>query len=250
MLKLFFKSIIIGIANIIPGVSGGTLAVIFNIYDELVEKIGNFLQVNFKTKIEYAKYLLVVGVGAGIGILMFANIIKFSVTNYPKLTSIVFSLLVLPSIPFIVKGLDYKRGKNIFSFFIGVLIMLIFIFFNIKYGKNSSIENMYLLNNTSYFSNYYLIKLFICGLVAAGAMIIPGISGSLLLLMLGEYYNIVSFISNFSIKPLFFLGLGVALGLVIFSKAISYLLKNYRETTLFFITGIVIMSIFQIWINI
>lgn len=180
MLKLFFKSIIIGIANIIPGVSGGTLAVIFNIYDELVEKIGNFLQVNFRTKIEYAKYLLVVGIGAGIGILMFANIIKFSVTNFPKLTSIVFSLLVLPSIPFIVKGLDYKRGKNIFSFFIGVLIMLIFIFFNIKYGKNSSIENMYLLNNTSYFSNYYLIKLFICGLVAAGAMIIPGISGSLL----------------------------------------------------------------------
>ncbi len=114
MLKLFFKSIIIGIANIIPGVSGGTLAVIFNIYDELVEKIGNFLQVNFRTKIEYAKYLLVVGIGAGIGILMFANIIKFSVTNYPKLTSIVFSLLVLPSIPFIVKGLDYKRGKNIF----------------------------------------------------------------------------------------------------------------------------------------
>lgn len=250
MLKLFFKSIIIGIANIIPGVSGGTLAVIFNIYDELVEKIGNFLQVNFKTKIEYAKYLLVVGVGAGIGILMFANIIKFSVTNYPKLTSIVFSLLVLPSIPFIVKGLDYKRGKNIFSFFIGVLIMLIFIFFNIKYGKNSSIENMYLLNNTSYFSNYYLIKLFICGLVAAGAMIIPGISGSLLLLMIGEYYNIVAFVTNFTIKPLIFVGLGMGSGIIIFSKIIDYLLKNYREVTLFFITGIVMISVLQIWINI
>lgn len=250
MLKLFFKSIIIGIANIIPGVSGGTFAVIFNIYDELVEKIGNFLQVNFRTKIEYAKYLLVVGIGAGIGILMFANIIKFSVTNYPKLTSIVFSLLVLPSIPFIVKGLDYKRGKNIFSFFIGVLIMLIFIFFNIKYGKNSSIENMYLLNNTSYFSNYYLIKLFICGLVAAGAMIIPGISGSLLLLMIGEYYNIVAFVTNFTIKPLIFVGLGMGSGIIIFSKIIDYLLKNYREVTLFFITGIVTISVLQIWINI
>lgn len=250
MLKLFFKSIIIGIANIIPGVSGGTLAVIFNIYDELVEKIGNFLQVNFRTKIEYAKYLLVVGIGAGIGILMFANIIKFSVTNFPKLTSIVFSLLVLPSIPFIVKGLDYKRGKNIFSFFIGVLIMLIFIFFNIKYGKNSSIENMYLLNNTSYFSNYYLIKLFICGLVAAGTMIIPGISGSLLLLMIGEYYNIVAFVTNFTIKPLIFVGLGMGSGIIIFSKTIDYLLKNYREVTLFFITGIVTISVLQIWINI
>lgn len=250
MIKLFLKSIVIGVANIIPGVSGGTLAVILNIYDELVEKIGNFLQVNFKTKIEYAKYLAIVAAGAGVGILMFANIIKYSVTNYPKATSIVFSLLVLSSIPYIIKGLDYKKRKNIISFLIGVLIMLIFIFLNIKYGKDSGSEVMYSLNNTSTFENTYLIKLFVCGLVAAGAMIIPGISGSLLLLMLGEYYNVVAFVSNFTIKPLIFVGLGVASGIVIFSKMIDYLLKNYREVTLFFITGIVTMSVLQIWVNI
>ena len=133
MIKLFLKSIVIGVANIIPGVSGGTLAVLLNIYDELVEKIGNFLNVNFKTKIEYAKYLTVVILGAGLGILMFANIIKFSVSNYPRTTSIVFSLLVIPSIPLIVKGLDYKKIKNIISFFLGLILMSIFIFLNIKY---------------------------------------------------------------------------------------------------------------------
>lgn len=250
MLKLFLKSIVIGIANIIPGVSGGTLAVILNIYDELVEKIGNFLQVDFKTKIEYAKYLAVVGAGAGIGILLFANIIKISVTNYPRATSIVFSLLVLPSIPFIIKGLDYKKFKNIFSFFMGVLVMLIFVYFSLKYSKVSNPELVYGITENTNFEKLYLFKLFICGLIAAGAMIIPGISGSLLLLMLGEYYNIVAFISDFSIKPLVFVGLGVGIGIILFSKIIDYLLKNYREVSLFFITGIVTMSVIQIWVNI
>lgn len=249
MIKLFLKSIVIGVANIIPGVSGGTLAVLLNIYDELVEKIGNFLNVNFKTKIEYAKYLTVVILGAGLGILMFANIIKFSVSNYPRTTSIVFSLLVIPSIPLIVKGLDYKKIKNIISFFLGLILMSIFIFLNIKYGKgnNSPVISPDSLEMIC-FSRTYLLKIFICGLISAGAMIIPGISGSLLLLMLGEYYNIVTFISNFSIHPLIFLGLGVAVGLVLFSKAVDYLLKNYREITLFFITGIISISIIQIFL--
>lgn len=251
MIKLFLKSVVIGVANIIPGVSGGTLAVILNIYDELVEKIGNFLNVNFKTKIEYAKYLTVVLLGAGVGILLFANIIKFSVANYPRLTSIIFSLLVIPSIPLIVKGLDYKKNKNIISFLLGIILMLIFIILNMKYGKDSNLNTSpSVIAGTVYFARSYLIKIFICGLVAAGAMIIPGISGSLLLLMLGEYYNIVTFISNFTIQPLIFLGLGVASGLVIFAKSIDYLLKNYREVTLFFITGIVTMSIVQIFLAI
>lgn len=80
--------------------------------------------------------------------------------------------------------------------------------------------------------------------------IIPRISGSLLLLMIGEYYNIVVFVTNFTIKPLIFIGLGMGSGIIIFSKIIDYLLKNYREVTLFFITGIVMISVLQIWINI
>lgn len=250
MIKLFLKSIIIGVANIIPGVSGGTIAVLLNIYDELVEKIGNFLDVDFKTKIDYAKYLIVIILGACVGILLFANIIKFSITNYPRFTSLVFSLLVIPSIPFIVKGLDYKKKKNLLAFLFGIIFMLIFVFLSIKYPKETSSPIIYTVSDIGCFGRSYLIKIFICGLIAAGAMIIPGISGSLLLLMLGEYYNIVAFISNFTIQPLLFLGLGVATGLVLFSKMIDFLLKNYRELTLFFITGIVTMSVIQIWINI
>lgn len=245
---LFLKSMLIGVANIIPGVSGGTVAVLLKVYDEILEKIGNFFEVSMKKKIEYFKYLFVFFIGAVVGILLFANIIKFSITNYPKLTSTIFSLLILPSIYYLLKDMDCKKIKNIFSFFMGLLLMGIFIYFNLKYKTVD--KNIVVSTSGLCFSTAYLLKLFIYGILAAGTMIIPGISGSLLLLILGEYYNIISYVSDMNVRPLFFLGIGVVVGLIIFSKIISYLLKHYRETTMFFIAGIITLSVVQIWINI
>ena len=258
MILLFLKSIIIGIANIIPGVSGGTLAVMLNVYDPITEKIGNFFLVDRKTKVSYFIYLLVVLLGAGTGIFLFANIIKYSITNYPKITVTVFTLLILPSIPYIVKGLDYKKKKNILAFCYGAIVMIIFILLGLKYGDKT--VGAVTIQLSEGFAATYLIKLFLCGIVAAGAMIIPGISGSLLLMMLGEYYNVVYLISSLasSLKeksftifiPLVVLALGVGVGLVAFSKAINYLLKNHREFILFFIEGIITFSIIQMWLSI
>ena len=260
MILLFFKSIIIGIANIIPGVSGGTLAVMLNVYDPITEKIGNFFLVDRKTKFSYFFYLLVVLLGAGTGIFLFANIIKYSITNYPKITVTVFTLLILPSIPYIVKGLDYKKKKNILAFCYGAIVMIIFILLGLKYGdKTTSAVTIQLVEGVC-FTRGYLLKLLFCGIIAAGAMIIPGISGSLLLMMLGEYYNVVYLISSLvsSLKersftiltPLIVLALGIGIGLVAFSKGINYLLKNHRELTLFFIEGIITFSIIQMWLSI
>ena len=260
MILLFLKSIIIGIANIIPGVSGGTLAVMLNIYDPITEKIGNFFLVDRKTKVSYFFYLLVVLLGAGTGILLFANIIKYSITNYPKITVTVFTLLILPSIPYIVKGLDYKKKKNILAFCYGATVMIIFILLGLKYGdKTTGAVTIQLVEGVC-FTRGYLLKLLFCGIIAAGAMIIPGISGSLLLMMLGEYYNVVYLISSLvsSLKersfailtPLIVLALGIGIGLVAFSKGINYLLKNHREFTLFFIEGIITFSIIQMWLSI
>ena len=260
MILLFLKSIIIGIANIIPGVSGGTLAVMLNVYDPITEKIGNFFSVDRKTRISYFFYLLVVLVGAATGIFLFANIIKYSITNYPRITVTVFTLLILPSIPYIVKGLDYKKKKNILAFCCGAIIMIIFIFLGLKYGdKTTGAVTIQLVKGVC-FTRGYLLKLLFCGIIAAGAMIIPGISGSLLLMMLGEYYNVVYLISSLvsSLKersfailtPLIVLALGIGIGLVAFSKGINYLLKNHREFTLFFIEGIITFSIIQMWLSI
>ncbi|ALQ35426.1 DUF368 domain-containing protein [Fusobacterium hwasookii] len=260
MILLFLKSIIIGIANIIPGVSGGTLAVMLNVYDPITEKIGNFFSVDRKTRISYFFYLLVVLVGAATGIFLFANIIKYSITNYPRITVTVFTLLILPSIPYIVKGLDYKKKKNILAFCCGAIIMITFIFLGLKYGdKTTGAVTIQLVKGVC-FTRGYLLKLLFCGIIAAGAMIIPGISGSLLLMMLGEYYNVVYLISSLAssireksftiFSPLIMLALGIGIGLVAFSKAINYLLKNHREVTLFFIEGIITFSIIQMWLSI
>ena len=247
-------------ANIIPGVSGGTLAVMLNVYDPITEKIGNFFSVDRKTRISYFFYLLVVLVGAATGIFLFANIIKYSITNYPRITVTVFTLLILPSIPYIVKGLDYKKKKNILAFCCGAIIMIIFIFLGLKYGdKTTGAVTIQLVKGVC-FTRGYLLKLLFCGIIAAGAMIIPGISGSLLLMMLGEYYNVVYLISSLAssireksftiFSPLIMLALGIGIGLVAFSKAINYLLKNHREVTLFFIEGIITFSIIQMWLSI
>ena len=103
-----------------------------NVYDPITEKIGNFFLVDRKTKLSYFWYLLIVLVGAATGIFLFANIIKYSITNYPKITVSVFTLLILPSIPYIVKGLDYKKKKNILAFACGAALMIIFYSFRFK----------------------------------------------------------------------------------------------------------------------
>ena len=115
-------------ANIMPGVSGGTLAVIMGVYDKLTEAIGNFLTVPFKKKIEYGKFLLQICSGMLVGIILFAKIIEFSFTNYPRSTAAFFSILILPSIPFIVKGENKKDRGNITSFIIGAAITLVLYF--------------------------------------------------------------------------------------------------------------------------
>ena len=111
MFKNFLKGMGIGVANIIPGVSGGTLAVVFGIYDKLMEAIAEFLTAPKDKKIEYAKFLIQIGLGAIIGILVFARVIEFLFAHYPVQTKIAFIILILPSIPLIVKGEKYSDKK-------------------------------------------------------------------------------------------------------------------------------------------
>lgn len=110
MLKNILKGIFIGIANVLPGVSGGTVAVLLNIYDRLTEAIGNFFIVSNEKKIEYLKFLIQIGIGAVIGIVVFAGVVSKSYQNYPKITTIIFLILIIPSIPYILKG--EKNFKN------------------------------------------------------------------------------------------------------------------------------------------
>lgn len=241
MLKNILKGIVIGIANVLPGVSGGTLAVVLGIYDKLTEAIGDFLLAPMKKKIEYAKFIGQIGIGAGIGILLFAKLVGFLYSTYPKITTVGFVVLIIPSIPLILKGENLFSKKNFISFITGILFTVLFIFLTYTFKSDVVSAPGEIVVTFS-----YGIKLFFCGIVAAGAMIIPGISGSLLLLILGEYYNILSFISSFNIIPLIFFGLGTGIGLIGFAKVINILLHRRRSETLSFIVGIIVVSVFDI----
>lgn len=239
------KGLAIGVANIIPGVSGGTLAVLLGIYEKLTEAIGNFFFVEGAKRREYFFFLLQIAIGAALGILLFAKGIRYSVKHYPKSTAIFFMACILPSIYFIVKPYP-KKKQNIIMFCLGALFLFAFICLSSFFSKEGGEK---VITGLPVFSLAYAGKLILCGLLAAGAMLIPGISGSLLLLILGEYYNILSFISQFQILPLFALALGVGLGMLLFSKIIHFLLKRYEEKMMFFMAGIVLMSVVQIWQN-
>lgn len=245
MFKNILKGVGIGVANIIPGVSGGTLAVVFGIYDYLMEAVACFLTASREKKKEYAKFLIQIGIGAGAGILIFARVIEYLFAHYPVQTKIAFVILILPSIPLIVKGENYRDKKNIISFILGFISIMLFTYAAIKVsGGPQEFENV-----RTIFSFSYYIKLAFCGFIAIGAMIIPGISGSFLLLILGEYQNILSYINNFQIVPMMYLAVGMGMGALGFTKVINYCLKNYRSLTLFFILGIIIASLIQLLLN-
>ena len=130
--------------------------------------------------------------------------------------------------------------------------MAIFVYFDIN---EPEIDKNVAQSVSSDFSFIYGIKLFFCGIAAAIAMVIPGISGSLLLLILGEYENISYFVSNITsnfnyIYPLIFLGIGVVIGIFIISKLITILIQKYRATVFGFVLGILIVSFLSLWPNI
>ena len=248
-IKLFLinilKGIGIGVANVIPGVSGGTMVVLFGIYDKVIDALANFLKAPVKKKIDYIIFMAPLIIGATIGILSFAKIIGFLYENYPLYTKLVFIILVIPSIPIVIKGENIRDIKNLIYFTFGMIFVLMFFMLVHRFGSGENIEDI-----RPTFTTLYGLKLVLFGALAGGAMIIPGISGSLLLLTLGEHENIIYYIGNFEIYPLIYFGIGTLIGIGIFTKIINYFLIKYRSVTLFIILGIVVASLIELLINI
>lgn len=255
-LSYFIKGMAIGIANAIPGVSGGTIAFVLGIYEKLTYSISSLpialIKLRWKDVAESLKILIPVFFGAIISIFLFLKIINFLFANYPIPTKIFFVGLVLGSFPFVTKTVEKYDLKIFLAFFLGAFIMAIFVYFDINEPEINKIigESTY-----SDFSVVYGIKLFFCGIAAAIAMVIPGISGSLLLLILGEYENISYFVSNITsnfnyIYPLIFLGVGIVIGIFAISKLITVLIQKYRGIVFGFVLGILIVSFLSLWPNI
>lgn len=241
---LILKGAIIGIANIIPGVSGGTLAITMGLYERLIKAITTFFK-DFKNNI---KFLFPIGIGAVIGLLLVSKLIAFSFDNYPVPTNIFFVSLILGGLPMLFKKVKGRELKdyNIFILLIVAAFLIGLTFINSNTNM-VSFDNMNLLKYT---------KLFIVGIIGAATMVIPGISGSFVFMLLGYYRPILNIITNLTSfykmdfntiinQGLILLpfGLGVTVGIVIIAKIIEYFLNKFETTTYYAIIGFVIGSV-------
>lgn len=254
-IKTILIGIIVGIANVIPGVSGGTIIVIFNIYDKFV----NAITLNIKKLIQNWKFILPFFIGIGLGIILFSKAITILYHNFPIQTNMVFTGLIIGSIPLLLNYSLKKENNTNFSLTKKVLIILcillgIFAIFLFDVLQNQTSKDI-IQTSLPPFSLQLCTKLFIGGILAAIAMIVPGISGSLLLLTLGIYTTIILSISAFFVKETFLTslyiiiptGLGVITGLIVGAKLISFLLKKAPNYTYSVILGLLIGSAYIIF---
>ncbi|MDO5003097.1 MAG: DUF368 domain-containing protein [bacterium] len=249
-LVLVVKGFIMGIANIIPGVSGGTLALILGIYEDFIGAISHFFS-NFKKNI---CFLAPIAIGILLAIASLSRVIDYSYKHYPIPTSLFFVGLVIGGIPMLyskVKG--KKEVKQASSYLIFLLTFALVIFMacsSLIFGEGLKVS----LSNMG-FVNYLL--LFLVGVIAAATMVIPGVSGSLVLMLLGYYYPVIAVIKEFTslknigsnILILGVFGIGVLLGIVLISKLIEFLFNKYETKTYFGVLGFIIASIIAIPIS-
>lgn len=242
-LKLVLCGVVFGIANVIPGVSGGTMLVVFGIYDQLTEAISGV-----KAIIKNIVFLLFFGLGAGVGILGFASLIKFLFDSFGVQTNMYFIGLILGSVPMIYRmGTSEKRVRPLCAvpFVIAMALVIGLTMLSNYMEANQLIPAA---ESVTGFSAFMTVKLLICTFIAAVAMIIPGLSGSFVMMLLGVYQTVIGAIQ---IKALNFyviipVAVGVLLGIILGAKLISTLIKKYKLMMYSAIMGLVIGSVYAI----
>mgnify|MGYP000159152442 CR=1 FL=1 len=234
------KGMAMGAADVVPGVSGGTIAFISGIYEELLASISNInLGLFKKLKSDGLKaawkqlngsFLLALFIGIFISIISLAKIIKWLLENEPILLWAFFFGLVLASIIYIGKQITKWNFICIMKLISGAIIAYYITTLNPLVSENSS-----------------LLFMFLAGAIAICAMILPGISGAFILVLLGAYKPILSAVNDRDLKTIAAVGLGAIVGLLTFSKVLKWLFANYKNYTLAVLTGFIIGSLNKIW---
>lgn len=249
---LVIKGFIMGIANIIPGVSGGTLALTMGIYENFIGAISHFFS-NLKENI---KFLLPIFIGIGLSLLTMSNVITASFNKYPIPTTLFFMGLVIGGIPMLfskIKGTkEVKKPISYVILFLTFLLVMVFAFSKEIFGGTLGNADFSNLNILGY------LNLTLIGTIAAATMVIPGVSGSLVLMLLGFYFPIVNVIkelthfnnigSNILIAGFF--GVGVLIGIVLIAKLIEWLLAKFETFTYFGVIGFIIASVLAIPVSV
>ncbi len=224
------KGILIGSGAILPGISSGVLCIIFGIYEKLLDSILHF----FKDIKKNIKFLLPIVIGVAIGVLIFSNFLNYFLINFPIQTKSIFIGLILGSVPSLIKESNKKTKfkpqfllYTLFAFLFGIVLVVLE-----TYIPNSE------TNLT--FSFLYLM---IAGFIMSVGIVVPGISSTVILMLMGVYSTYLASISTLYFPVLIPMGLGLILGCLIFMKLTNFLLNNFYEKTFYSIIGFSLGSI-------
>lgn len=240
ILALILKGMAMGAANVIPGVSGGTIALITGIFERLINAIKSFnggavklvVSGKFKEFVKYVDFWFLVYVfgGVGVAILSIARLFEYLFEFYPIYIWSYFFGLVIASVYFVGKTVKKWNLSVIISFIVGTAVALIISVLT-PASENSS-----------------FVYLLLCGVVAVCSMILPGLSGSFVLILLGNYQLVmISAVNNLDFKILLPVVLGAGVGLIAFSHLLSWLLKKYHNQTISTLTGFILGSLGILW---
>ncbi len=232
-LKNFLKGIAAGVATLVPGVSGGTMAIILGIYDDLIHAVGSFFD-NWKKNF---MFLMVIGIGGVLGILLFSRLLENAIANYPHIMQFLFMGIIIGGLPVL-----YRKSAATGKASITDLIFLIVGFALVLF---MSAEPTAIINMATAQGALSVIFLFAAGIIIAIALVLPGISGSFMLLVLGMYGITLNAINTVNIPFLIPLGLGVAAGTIGTAKIIEGFLQKHPGKTYKLIIGFVLGSLVQ-----
>lgn len=249
------KGVLIGIANIIPGVSGGTMAVSLGIYDKLIASVSNLLK-DWKNSL---KVLFPIAIGLCIGIIGFTYAIEYLLSHHTFVTCMAFVGLILGGLPVLVISLKKELQHSSIGIS-GVLAFLILFSIAVFLPMLNSEEEIL---RTFSITPLTLFFLFLVGIIASATMVVPGVSGSMVMMILGYYYGIIETIKSFldAVKAfdmagiihgavlLFPFGIGVLLGIFLIAKLITFLFNRYGVQTYCAILGLIAASPFAIFYN-
>lgn len=244
MIRMILKGIVMGVANIIPGVSGGTMAVSMGIYDKMIHAATHLIS-EFKKSMEV---LIPIFIGAAIGIVALARIIEFMFAKIPFQTNLLFIGLILGGLPAIAKKV---KGKG---FHVGYILVFL-IFFGFVTALAAIGEQEGTAADLS-FNIINMIKVFGVGIVASATMVVPGVSGSMILMLMGYYNPILSEVNRFIDNLVAFnvpgildgcailvpFGIGVVFGIFAIAKVIEILFEKFPAYTYWAIIGLIVSS--------
>lgn len=236
---LTLKGMAMGAADVVPGVSGGTIAFIAGIYDELINSIKSInmhsLKLLFTGKIAAfwkavnGNFLFALLLGIAISVFSLAKLITYLLLNEPVLVWSFFFGLVLASTWFVTKDIKGWNWKTVAGFVGG------------------AVTAYYITVATPAETSTNLMFIFLCGAIAICAMILPGISGSFILVLLGKYFYVMEAVKTLDLIVLGVFAFGAALGITSFSRVLSYALKNFRNVTLSVLSGFMLGSLNKVW---